>query len=122
MARSVPEWIGKTDDSKIPPRVRQRVFDRYGGVCYLTGIPIKVGDAWDIEHIHALILGGQHKETNMAPALREAHKTKTKVEMQVKAKTDRVRKKHIGIKKESTFKKPSGKYNWKTGRYEPTEK
>lgn len=25
MVRTVPEWIGKTDDAKVPPRVRQRV-------------------------------------------------------------------------------------------------
>lgn len=99
MARTVEEWIGKTDDQKVPPRVRQRVFDRHNGICHLTGRKIQPGERWELEHVHALILGGQHRESNMAPALAAAHKVKTATEMKVKAKIARVRKKHIGIAK-----------------------
>lgn len=97
MARTVEEWIGKTDDQKVPPRVRQRVFDRHNGVCHLTGRAIQPGEKWELEHVHALILGGEHRESNMAPALAAAHKVKTATEMKVRAKTDAVRKKHLGI-------------------------
>lgn len=99
MSRSVPEWVAKHDDQKVPDKVRQRVFDAHGGVCHLTGRKIAPGEAWELEHIHALILGGQHRETNLAPALKEAHKAKTAMEMGVKAKIARTRQKHIGIKK-----------------------
>ncbi len=99
MARTVEEWIGKTDDAKVPPRVRQRVFDRHNGICHLTGRKIQPGERWELEHVHALILGGQHRESNMAPALAAAHKVKTATEMKVKSKIARVRKKHIGIAK-----------------------
>lgn len=99
MARTVDEWIGKTDDAKVPPRVRQRVFDRHNGICHLTGRKIQPGERWELEHVHALILGGQHRESNMAPALAAAHKVKTATEMKVKSKIARVRKKHIGIAK-----------------------
>lgn len=99
MARSNDEWIGKTDDAKVPPRVRQRVFDRHNGICHLTGRKIQLGERWELEHVHALILGGQHRESNMAPALAAAHKVKTATEMKVKSKIARVRKKHIGIAK-----------------------
>jgi len=99
MARSNDEWIGKHDDQKVPPRVRQRVFDRHNGICHLTGRAIQPGEKWELEHIHALILGGQHRESNMAPALADAHKVKTATEMKVKSKIARVRKKHIGIAK-----------------------
>lgn len=99
MARSTDEWIGKTDDAKVPPRVRQRVFDRHNGICHLTGRNIQPGERWELEHAHALILGGQHRESNMAPALAAAHKVKTATEMKVKSKIARVRKKHIGIAK-----------------------
>ena len=34
--RAVPEWIGATPDTKVPERVRLRVFNAYGGVCYLS--------------------------------------------------------------------------------------
>ncbi len=98
MSRSVPEWIAKHDDQKVPDRVRQRVFDAHDGICHLTGRKIAPGEAWELEHVHSLILGGQHRESNLAPALKEPHKAKTAMEMSVKAKIARVRKKHLGIK------------------------
>lgn len=97
MARSVPEWIGKTDDAKIPPRVKLRIFEREGGICHLTGVKIQPGDEWDADHKIPLILGGEHRESNLFPALREAHRKKTAMEMSVKSKIARVRKKHLGI-------------------------
>ena len=97
MARSVDEWIGKTDDAKVPPRVRLRIFERENSICHITGRKIQPGEAWQLEHKVALILGGEHRETNLFPALVEPHKKKTAEEMKVKAKTDAVRKKHIGI-------------------------
>ena len=106
MSRSLPEWKGKTDDTPVPPRVRLRVFNRYLGVCYLSGKTIRIGDAWEIEHIVALSNGGEHRESNMAPALVEPHKAKTKRDRAVKAKTDRVRKKHFGIRKRQSRPMP----------------
>lgn len=98
--RTVPEWIAKHDDQKVPDRVRQRVFDREGGICHLTGDKIDpVRDEWDLDHKVALILGGEHRETNLFPAKREPHRRKTAVEMKVKSKIARTRKKHLGIAK-----------------------
>ncbi len=98
--RGVPEWIGKHDDQKVPDRVRMRIFDRESGICHLTGEKIDpVRDEWDVDHKVALILGGEHRETNLFPAKREPHRRKTAVEMQVKAKIARTRKKHLGIDK-----------------------
>lgn len=99
MARTVDEWIGKHDDQKVPPRVQQRIFDREKGICHISGLPIDpVHDKWDVDHKVALILGGEHRESNLFPALREHHKRKTATEMKVKSKIARVRKKHLGIK------------------------
>lgn len=98
--RAVEEWIGKTDDSKVPPRVRLRVFERENGICHLTGAKIKPGDQWDLDHRVALILGGEHRESNLFPALVEAHRKKTATEVAVKSKIARTRKKHLGIKSE----------------------
>lgn len=98
MSRSCPEWIAKHDDQKVPDRVRTRVFDAHDGICHITGAKIDpVRDQWDLEHKVALILGGEHREGNLAPALREPHKKKTAAEMKVKAKIAAVRKKHIGV-------------------------
>ena len=33
MPRSVPEWVGRTDDTPVPPRVRLRVLERFGRRC-----------------------------------------------------------------------------------------
>jgi 5-methylcytosine-specific restriction protein A len=97
MTREVPEWIGKTPDTPAPPRVRLRVFERYDGICYLSGRKIMPGDKWQLEHPQALINGGENRESNLAPALVEPHKVKTAEDVKQKAKNDRVRKKHLGI-------------------------
>ena len=95
--RSVDEWIGKTDDSAIPPRVRLRVFDRYGGICQLSKRKIMAGEDWDLDHIQALWKGGTHRESNLWPVLRKPHREKSAAERGEQAKSDRLRKKHLGI-------------------------
>jgi 5-methylcytosine-specific restriction protein A len=104
--REVAEWIGKSPDAKVPDRVRMRVLERYGHKCYLSGAEIRPGTAWEIEHIQALILGGEHREKNMAPALVEPHKAKTATEMKIKAKIARVGKKSFLGKKKSSLSNP----------------
>lgn len=101
--REVEEWIGKTDDQRVPPRVRMRIFDRYGGRCYLSDRKIMPGDKWEVEHIKALANGGQHRESNMAPALVAPHKDKTRADRREKARIDKLRKRHLGIRKPSRF-------------------
>ena len=96
--RSVPEWIGKTPDTAIPSRVRLRVFEAHDGTCALTGRKIHPGDQWDCDHKQALANGGEHRESNLQPVLREAHRKKTAEDVKLKAKADRVRKKHLGLK------------------------
>ena len=98
MTRTVKEWIGRTPDSKIPPRVRLRVFEAYGGVCHLSGRKIAAGELWDCDHIIALINGGEHREANLAPALRDKHKAKTADDVAEKAKVARKAKAHLGLK------------------------
>jgi 5-methylcytosine-specific restriction endonuclease McrA len=96
--RSLDEWIGKTPDTKPPPRVRLRVFERYKGRCYLSGRLIRPGDKWELEHVLALALGGENREANLAPALVAAHREKTREDVGRKAKADRIRAKHLGLK------------------------
>lgn len=97
--REVPEWMGKTDDTPIPPRVKLRVFEKYGGVCYLSGLKIGPGDKWDAEHVIAICNGGQNRESNLKPALRDKHPKKTARDVAEKAKVYAIRSKHLGIKK-----------------------
>ena len=95
--RSVPEWIGSTPDTPIPPRVRLRVFEAHGGVCYLSKRKIRAGEKWQADHVVALINGGENRESNLAPALADAHAVKTRADVAVKSKVARQRAKHLGI-------------------------
>jgi 5-methylcytosine-specific restriction enzyme A len=105
MSRSVPEWVGKSDDSKIPDHVKLRIWEREGGICHLSGRKIRPGEAYDWEHKIALSLwtgeGHGNRESNIAPALRMVHREKTKQDRKAKAKSDQVKKKHLGIRKPS---------------------
>lgn len=98
MSRTVPEWIGKTDDSPIPPRVRLRVFERHGGICHISKRKIMPGEAWDCDHFIALINGGEHRESNLRPALTKYHRIKTAEDVKEKAVTARKRMANLGIK------------------------
>lgn len=98
IGREVAEWIGATPDTPVPDRVKLRVFRRYGGRCYLSEAKIRPGDAWDVEHIIPLALDPSgNRERNLAPALKEPHKTKTAADRQAIAKADRIARKHAGI-------------------------
>jgi len=99
MARPVVEWIGKHHGVNIPPRVRQRIYDRDGGVCHLCKLPIKPGETWQADHVIALINGGEHRETNLAPAHSHCHVSKSAKDVAEKSKVARVRQKHTGAKR-----------------------
>ena len=95
--RSVPEWIGKTPDAKVPDHVRLRIFRDHDGRCHISGRKITPADAWELEHIVPLSMGGEHRERNMAPALRDKHKAKTRQEAASRARGDAAAKRHLGI-------------------------
>jgi 5-methylcytosine-specific restriction protein A len=97
MSRAVPLWVGSSDDAKVPPRVRIRIFEREGGRCWISGRRIGPADLWDLDHKVALINGGSHSEDNLFPALRDKHREKTAEDVALKSKTARIRAKHLGI-------------------------
>lgn len=97
MSRSTPEWIGKTPDTPVPPHVRVRIFDAHDGKCHIAKRKIKRGEPWDLDHIIALINGGQNCESNMAPALRDKHREKTAADVAEKSRVYRKRAKFLGV-------------------------
>jgi len=98
MTRTLPEWIGKTADSAVPPRVRVRVFDRYGGRCQCgCNRKILVGEKWDCEDTIAIINGGERRESNLKPWLSEHHPKKTAADVAEKSRVYRKRAKHLGV-------------------------
>lgn len=103
-ARSTEEWRGATPDSAIPPRVRLRAFERADGQCQLCTRKIVAGERWIADHIVALINGGENRENNLQVICDWCdRKVKTPADVAEKARTARIRAKHLGIKKRSTF-------------------
>lgn len=100
MPRPVSEWIGKKPESKCPPRVRLRIFDREHGICHICKFPIQADkEKWEADHVPALINGGENRESKLFPAHFHCHKVKTKDDVAEKAKTDAMRMKSLGIKR-----------------------
>lgn len=97
MSRSVKEWIGMTDDTPVPPRVRLRVFESFGGTCQECKLKIS-GKRWICDHDLALILGGENRESNLRPIHEACDKSKTAKDVAIKSKNYRVRAKAAGIK------------------------
>jgi 5-methylcytosine-specific restriction protein A len=95
MARTVSEWIGKSDDHRAPGSVRDRILKREP-CCHLCSLPIDGTKTWDLDHVVALINGGENRESNLRPAHRKCHVEKTARDVAEKAKIAAVRKKHNG--------------------------
>ena len=95
MTRAVEEWIGKSDDEAIPPRVRLRVFGN--GHCRKCGRQLRAGH-WACDHIVALANGGEHRETNLQPLCNSpCHSDKTKADVAEKACAYKHRARNAGI-------------------------
>jgi 5-methylcytosine-specific restriction protein A len=95
LPRSTAEWIGKTDNTPAPQRVRLRVWDRCEGKCHRCGRQIPTGDAWIIEHLIALINGGANAEGNLCLTCSWCKPLKDAEDVAEKAKTYAVRAKHV---------------------------
>lgn len=98
MSRATEEWTGRTDDHRAPGRVRDRIMARDNHRCHMCSREISAGEKWDLDHVVALINGGENRETNLRPAHRKCHVEKTALDVAEKAKVAAVRKKHLGIK------------------------
>lgn len=104
MSRSVDLWTAKRDDEAIPLRVRARIFDKFEGRCAKCGRDLKPGH-WQCDHVIPLIIGGRHAEDNLQPLCTvPCHQAKSKLDMKLKAKVARVRKRHLGLRKPRTMR------------------
>lgn len=113
IGRSVQEWCGATPDSKIPPHVRLRIFERFDGVCQITKRKIRAGDAWAIDHVVPLADGGSHRESNLVPVLEIAHRQKTGQESTARAKVRAIKAKHHSIRPEGPVMPGSKRSRWR---------
>jgi 5-methylcytosine-specific restriction endonuclease McrA len=101
--RSVTEWTGNDDDAAIPPRVKDRVAQKFKDCCGHCGRPIGGKLRAEYDHVIPLCIGGKHEEGNLALVCNECHSAKTKLDVKIKAKIARVRKRKLGIRKPSKF-------------------
>lgn len=97
MSREVPEWIGATPDTAIPPRVKLRVWHCFGGVCQICFTKIPSGPEYD--HRVAIANGGTNAESNLVPVHPRCHKQKTATDVAEKSATYKTQLHHFGIKK-----------------------
>jgi 5-methylcytosine-specific restriction enzyme A len=102
--RTVSEWIGKSDDDKIPDRVKDRVCAKADGCCRKCSRRIGGKLRAEFDHEIPLIVGGEHRENNLQLLCSECHQAKTVLDVKLKAKVSRVRKRHLGIKKPRTIR------------------
>jgi 5-methylcytosine-specific restriction protein A len=89
MPRSVAEWIGRTPDSPVPPRVRWRVFKAAGRRCAHCLRLLRIGARFTCDHIIALINGGENRETNLQILCDWCDPAKTAADVRQKAKVYR---------------------------------
>lgn len=114
--RAVPEWRGKTPESKPPKAVLDRLFLKQNGRCAISGRKIRPGDTTNADHIIPLKDGGENRESNLQLALKKPHQEKTAAENTARAKEKRLRLKHAGLWPKSSrplksrgFPKPIGR-------------
>lgn len=93
------------------------IFVAAKGICHLCGGYIR-GKPWEAEHVIPLAMGGADDGTNMRPAHKACHASKTAEDVADIARAKRREAKHIGIKKRSSFPKPpaGSRWDWKAGR------
>lgn len=62
--------------SMSPQRIA-RIYADNGGKCHVCGRKLVVGDKYEIDHKHALELGGTDDDSNLAPICEGCHIIKT---------------------------------------------
>lgn len=113
MPRAIPEWIGKTCDTPVPPRVKLRVYDREKGLCHRCGRPVDPNKPWTCEHLVALINGGENRESNLGCTCDFCLPLKNADDVAQKATTYRKRTKYLGITRRKALIPGSRGTKWK---------
>lgn len=117
MSREVPEWVGRSDDTPLPARVKLRIVERQGGGCARCTRQFSPRLLPEFDHRLALINGGANRESNFQALCEFCHATKTKLDVARKALDAGKRKKHLGLEtKRSRFPtSKNGRFKAKIG-------
>lgn len=95
MARTPPEWIGKTANSMPTGKVRQRILEAAKGLCHICGGAIE-GKGWHADHVPPLKDGGENRESMIRPAHEKCHRLLTAKQAVERAPVERQKMKHTG--------------------------
>jgi 5-methylcytosine-specific restriction enzyme A len=117
MSRTVPEWIGKSDDEKIPPRVKARIAARSNDCCQNCGIRVRYGG--EVDHAVALILGGPHRESNLRFLCSNCHAAKTKTDVALKSRAAQTKKRMGSVRRDEPKMKLSKRFDGTITRWNP---
>jgi len=103
--RSVDEWVGRTDDSRVPASVKRRLIRSQLGVCACCCLEFTDKRKPEVHHVESLESGGPNRESNLELWCSLCHGTETKRQTKVRAKVNRILDRRYGFK---TPKKPWG--------------
>jgi len=71
---------------------RARIFVAHDGVCWLCKCKIGAAELYDIDHQVSRELGGSDDDDNLAPAHKDCHKAKSKLDVAMIAKSNRLQR------------------------------
>lgn len=89
---------------RLSIRKRAELFHDHNGICGICHGKISVGEAWDADHEIPLEMGGADDVTNMRPVHVKCHRMKTRGDVAAIAKSNRVRARHMGIRRSPKFR------------------
>jgi len=93
---------------RLSAKARAAIFNAANGICHICDGGIQAGEAWQVEHIVPIAMGGADEPDNMRPAHDKCHKAKTKDDMANIAKAKRIEARDKGFSrpKQSIPKRP----------------
>lgn len=97
----------------ISRKERAAIFARCGGQCHICGGKVGVGEAWDVEHIIPIALGGEDGGDNLAPAHSKCHRAKSAEDAGKLAKARSVEARHTGTYRPRSVIPGSKASGWK---------
>jgi len=122
----VVEWCPPEERKRLTKKQWTELFIEQDGRCARCGQRLVIKGAneveiWD-EHLLSLAMGGSNALSNRQLWCKICSRVKTDQEAPVRAKSNRVRAKHIGVAKahkKSTWRGKSDgfRFDWRLGRY-----
>ncbi len=101
--RQLDEWIGATDDTPPPARVKARLW-KLKPNCVGCGLPTNDSTRKpQFDHRIALVNGGENRESNLQILCADCHQVKTYADVAMKSREAKRLKKRLGLKPRRTI-------------------